>query len=103
MTNQSEIDATRSERERLCEDDTPVTEEWVASLNPPRYWEAGREYSWPTVGLRYAVELAGVGGIGEPGFYIDGRYEPLYLKHVKTRGQVRRLCEALGIELKEGA
>lgn len=86
-----------------ADDAEPVTEEYVASLNPPRYWEAGREYSWPKVGLRYACELAGVSGVGEPGFYIDGRYEPLYLKHIKTRGQLHTLLTGLGIVLKGGA
>lgn len=88
------------ERAEADERSKPVTEEWIIYLNPPRYWEAGREYSWPTVGLRYAVELVGVSGVGEPGFYIDGRYEPLFLKHITTRGQVLDLLRALGVETK---
>lgn len=81
------------------DDEEPVTDEWVASLDPPRYWKSGREYSWPQVSLRYACELVGVSGIGEPGFYIDGRYEPHYLKHIRTRGDVRRLFKDMGLEM----
>lgn len=83
------------------DDDVLVTEEWVASLHPPRYWEAGAEYSWPSVSLCYAVEVPGNSLVCCQGFYIDGRISPIPLSHIKTRGDVRRLCRALGIELKE--
>lgn len=81
------------------DDDDEVTAEWVESLSPPRYWEAGREYSWPRTSLRYAMPLR-CSGAGKGGFYID-RQEPTskVMDHIKTRGDVRRLCAALNIPL----
>lgn len=82
-------------------DDVLITGEWIASLNPPQYWAPGSEYGWPTVGLWYGLELPGDSRACKSGFYIDGIVEPLYLDHVKTRGDARRLLRALGVEINE--
>lgn len=84
--------------EHPADENEPVTEEFVVSLKPPRYWEAGCEYAWPDVGLRYAVKI----GDGRPpvlaaGFYLDAASGPVYLRHIKTRGEARALLEALGV------
>lgn len=88
--------------EHPADDDEPVTEDFIRSLNPPRYWEAGAEYVWPDVCLRYSLEICdGKPPVLSAGFYIDGGDKPVYLPHIKTRGDVRRLCRALGVEVKE--
>ena len=97
------IKSLKAENERLptehpADENEPVTEEFVVSLKPPRYWEAGCEYAWPDVGLRYAVKI----GDGRPpvlaaGFYLDAASGPVYLRHIKTRGEARALLEALGV------
>lgn len=82
----------------LADDSEPITEGFIESLKPPRYWEAGCEYAWPEVGLRYAVKI----GDGKPpalaaGFYLDAARAPVYLTHIRTRGDARRLLKALGV------
>lgn len=84
--------------EHPADENEPLTEEFVVSLNPPRYWEAGCEYAWPDVGLRYAVQI----GDGRPpglsaGFYLDAASGPVYLRHIKTRGEARELLKAMGV------
>ena len=82
------------------DDDEPVTEEWL-ELNATAYHGPIRQYSfgnisslrvlfWPSHELRY-----------ESGWFVEAGPEMKPIADQRTRGDVRRLCRALGIELKE--
>lgn len=87
--------------EHPADEDEPVTSEWIRSVAAV-YWEAGKESYWPGHELRFSEKI----GDNPGGFYIwnEGPHshsqKPSYMP-IKTRGQVRLLCRALGIELKE--
>jgi hypothetical protein len=55
-------------------------------------------------GLKYCHELEKKGTLGAVSVRLDGtwRYNGQLLLPPETRGDVRRLCRCLGVELKEG-
>lgn len=77
--------------EHPSDDDEPVTEEWLREIGftYDDEWGATYIYGYKTFPLWYE-DLCGEWGWGEA-----------ELPSPKTRGDVRRLCRALGIELKE--
>ena len=88
--------------EHPADDDEPVTEEWLLSIG----FELTRE------GLPFHREIDGYlkpspGNLLQPGeSAYDWKLEPPannLLAVLFTRGDVRRICRALGIELKEPA
>lgn len=85
--------------EHLPDDDEPITAEWVRSI-APAYWNIGKEVYWPKQGLRFSEPIGDNAG----GFYFDpwvgqvGSVSCVTYIPVKTRGQVRLLLRAVGIE-----
>ena len=75
-----------------ADDDEPVTVEWLVSVG----WERRFGRSWPEIALPEQNTWLSWRGAG---VWLVGFDIALCL--AKTRGDVRRLCAALGIELKE--
>ena len=77
----------------------PITPEWVATV-APRYWEAGEEYCWPTLGLRYAVNLRNPSPAARELWYFDGirGQDPSNPRPIplRTRDDLRTLLRLLG-------
>ena len=89
--------------EHPADDDEPVTRDWLLSI--------GGEVT--IVGARFAFGLQQNNSMADVDFRpLRGRMtcsfqiemgESVYLEHIVTRGQVRRLLSALGITCKEGS
>lgn len=76
------------------DDDEPVTMEWWKSLNNDTRFLCQDTYTLQLKDDLIFVMEAEVG-------LEDCVTFPIPMSHVRTRGDVRRLCKALGIELKE--
>ncbi len=84
-------------REHPADEDEPVTDEWLESVGFTndidgcgRVWESGEGLVslYVMIGLNCLVECA-------------SKDEAVFVPETETRGDVRRLCSALGINLKE--
>ena len=85
--------------EHPADDGEDVTEEWLESvgwrrnrgyMDSPQIGDSCFQLTWCSLGQSMLLECD------------DNDQPDVTLPHIKTRGDVRRLCEALGIELKEG-
>lgn len=70
--------------EHPADDDKPITEEWIIKVY-------GRQEYWPTIWLGANVNIV------DGSAWCNGRN----LCDARTRGDVRRICALIGIELKE--
>lgn len=84
--------------EHPADDDEPVTEEWLQKvIAPDRTARLGGGFSvtfYATQTPTLSYYNSGIGGWYDDSSDID-------VPKASTRGDVRRLCRALGIELKE--
>lgn len=105
-------DELRAAKERLCEmyaaaylaehpadDNTPIDEAWLRRVGFIRHMQSAGSNDLSLGNLIYVGRRNNSRReeAPEPRFYL----RDIDLRHIKTRGQLRRLCIALGIELKE--
>lgn len=79
--------------EHPADDETPITELWWCDMNGgSRFMFSSDERLMLYLAVDGMIELCVTNGLREISYK---------LQHIKTRGDVRRLCRALGVEVKE--
>ena len=86
--------------EHPADDDEPVTVEWLESVGFRKTSSTDEALGGPSHHINYVTKWVAFGpGISE--WYVTEYGNSVFLPTPKTRRDVRRLCKALGIELKQ--
>lgn len=84
--------------EHLPDDDEPITDEWTESVWGQKHIDISDSF---TLFVLQEKKHGKIGvSIDAEGSERGGRCYVLDLPHITTRGQLRRLCKALGVEIK---
>lgn len=89
--------------EHPADDETPIDREWLARLGCKRDdWGSGTtDFTIPSDGVQLDIRVWADEACGIDGIAYNQNDTGNVQVDVKTRGDVRRLCDAVGIKLKE--